>query len=132
MSSASILALAFILAIVAFPAAADLTDYQKGVEEGLKIGFFMGNLSGLSQCNIEAARSYNENINQYNNWLAEIFDQNQTMLTIYALSPLVFNEPVNIGSQSAYYEKRIGEYPAEAYYTATGMGPSNSPAMGWV
>jgi len=132
MSSASILALAFILAIVAIPATASLTDYQKGVEEGLKIGFFMGNLSGLSQCNIEAARSYNENINQYNNWLAEIFDQNQTMLTIYALSPLVFSEPVNIGSQSAYYEKRIGEYPAEAYYTATGMGPSNSPAMGWV
>src|SRR5512136_1817844 len=102
MRSASILALAFISAIVAIPAAADLTDYQKGIEEGLKIGFFMGNLSGLSQCNIEAARSYNENINQYNNWLAEIFDQNQTMLTIYALSPLVFNEPVNIGGQSAY------------------------------
>ena len=132
MKSASILALAFISAIAAIPATADLTDYQKGIEEGLKIGFFMGNLSGLSQCNIEAARSYNENINQYNNWLAEIFDQNQTMLTIYALSPLVFNEAVNIGSQSAYHEKRIGEYPAEAYYTATGVGPSNSPAMGWV
>jgi hypothetical protein len=132
MRIASILAAAALLIMAAMSATADLTDYQKGVEEGLKIGFFMGNLSGLSHCNIEAARSYYANINQYSNWLANIFDQNNTMLDIYRLNPLIFNDPANVANQVAYAEPRIGEYPAEAYYTATGTGPANSPALGWV
>jgi hypothetical protein len=65
MRIALILAAAALLPIVAMPATEDFTDYQKGVEEGLKIGFFMGNLSGQSHCSIEAARNYNENLNGY-------------------------------------------------------------------
>ena len=46
-----ILAAMVLSAMIAMPALAELTDYQKGVEEGLKIGFFMGNLSGAGAGN---------------------------------------------------------------------------------
>jgi hypothetical protein len=127
-----ILAAMVFLAIIAMPALAELTDYQKGVEEGLKIGFFMGNLSGAARCNVEDARSFNANVDQFNNWLAGIFDNNETVLNLYKLYPFVFNNQASPSGQFIYSEPRIGEYPAEAYYTATGTGPANSPAMGWV
>jgi hypothetical protein len=127
-----ILAAMVLSAIIAMPTLAELNDYQKGVEEGLKIGFFMGNLSGAAHCNMEAASSYNANVDQFNNWLSSIFNQNETVLNLYKLYPLVFKNPVSLTDQLLYSEPRIGEYPAEAYYTATGSGPKNSPAMGWV
>lgn len=132
MKKTMILAAMVLSAMIAMPALAGLTDYQTGVEEGLKIGFFMGNLSGAGHYNIEDARSYNANVDQFNNWLSSIFNQNETVLNLYRLNPLVFNDPVSLSDRLLYSEPRIGEYPAEAYYTATGSGPKNSPAMGWV
>jgi hypothetical protein len=122
MKIALILAALALTAMVVMPATADLTDYQKGVAEGLKIGFFMGNLSGFGHCSIEAARSYNANLDQFNNWLAKIFDQNETMLNSFGLNPLIFNDPANVADQLMYSEPRIAGYPADAYYTATGTG----------
>lgn len=124
-----ILSAAAILAMIIMPAIADLNDYQRGVEEGLKIGFFMGNLSGSAHCSIEAARSYNANLAQFNNCLAKIFDHNETVLNNYSLNPMVFNDPSNVADQLVYSEPRILGYPIDAYLTATGTGSEGLPGV---
>jgi hypothetical protein len=53
-------------------------------------------------------------------------------INAYSLNPMIFNDPTNAIDQFTYAEPRIGEYPADAYYTATGTGPANSPALGWI
>jgi hypothetical protein len=108
------------LAIIMPPAMAELTDYQKGVAAGLNTGFFMWNLSLAAQQNLDSAKEYNANVELFNKWLVSIFDNNQTMINMFQLTPLSFREPVDVSSEGLGYERRIGEYPAAAYYTATG------------
>lgn len=136
MRTTMVLAAIAILAFATVPAQAELTDFQKGVEAGLGSGFFMWNLSLAAQNNLEAAREYNANVNAFNNWLAVVFSNNETMTNMFRLSLLDFKETVAISDRSQSSIQRIGEYPADAYYTATGAGskvnPQSTAVMGWV
>lgn len=108
--------------LLAVSDASELTEFQRGVAEGLKIGFYMGNLSGTGQHSIEAAREFNANIMQYNKWLESVFRNNESLINFFVLYPYEFEEPLIISEPGGFAERRIGDYPAEAFYTATGGG----------
>ncbi len=148
----SILALIAILAL-ASAGAAELTDYQRGVIDGLKNGLQMGELKGEASCNSQAAASFNSYVDVFNEGLLGIFGQNETILAAFWLSPLSISSaattqqqsaaasgPVSLGGGKAATnqvassmdgERRIHGYPESAYYTAVGSGTS-SLGMGWI
>ncbi|MBN1322515.1 MAG: hypothetical protein JW986_00735 [Methanotrichaceae archaeon] len=147
----SILALIAILAL-ASAGAAELSDYQRGVIDGLETGLQMGGLKGEASCNSQAATSFNSYVDAFNEGLLRIFGQNDTILAAFWLSPLSISSaattqqsaaasgPVALGGGKAATnqvpsyldgEQRINGYPASAYYTAVGGGTS-SLGMSWV
>jgi len=82
--------------LVSAPALAQLTDYQRGVAEGLNTGFYMGKLFGMAQYSQASGEEYNSQIDQYNQWLIGIFGQNQTVLDQLVLPPLIYQTPVAV------------------------------------
>ena len=63
--------------IIAVPSAlGDMTDYQRGVANGLKIGLFMGEYHGKGQYVMESAGQFNTYLENYNKFIWASFANN--------------------------------------------------------
>ena len=119
-------AILIILALAA-PALGQLTEYQRGVANGLKIGLFMGEYYGRGQYVTDYAGQYNTYLEKYYQFLYSSFANNQTLIDEFILSPI----KAKLKSSSSGVLKpdatgRILGYPADAYYTAIGAVPGTS------
>lgn len=88
MKFASLIAVAAILTLVAVPAMATLTDYQRGVNDGLANGLRIGYLLGGAPYDTIAAQKYSEMVNPFNSWLQAVFGANQTEINLFWMRPL--------------------------------------------
>jgi hypothetical protein len=119
-------AILIILALAA-PSLGQLTEYQRGVANGLKIGLFMGEYYGRGQYVTDYAGQYNTYLENYYQFLYSSFANNQTLIDEFMLSPI----KAKLKSSSSGVLKpdargRIMGYPADAYYTAIGAVPGTS------
>lgn len=122
------IAVLFILALAMPPVLGEMTEYQRGVANGLKIGLFMGEYYGRGQYVTDYAGQYNTYLQSYYQFLYTAFANNQTLINEFTRSPIV----VTTQSSSAGVLKpdasgRILGYPADAYYTWVGAVPGTSP-----
>ena len=128
------------------PAMAAYTPWQEGVIKGLGIGFNMGQMYALAKQGHNIS-SFNAEVDKYNAWVQQNFgnDQNLMMPKMpvqgYATSPNYVDRGLNyIGSVPlstgkpihavdasfnqtplvGYYEGRIMDLPAGAWYTTYG------------
>ena len=120
-------AILIILALAA-PSLGQLTEYQRGVANGLKIGLFMGEYYGRGQYVTDYAGQYNTYLENYYQFLYSSFANNQTLIDEFMLSPI----KAKLKSSSSGVLKpdasgRILGYPADAYYTAIGAVPGSMP-----
>lgn len=151
----STLAIIATLTMLTAPAMAELTDYQKGFSDGLGIGLYMGKLQGLTQYSTEAAAQakaqLSSAIENFNQQLTFVFGNNETAISMFKIQPAgqtAISSPASdyqvVGATKPVHSidgswnnsatsapipdasGRIGEYPADAYYTATGNWPSSS------
>lgn len=88
MKFASLIAVAAILTLVAVPAMATLTDYQRGVNDGLANGLRVGYLLGGAPYDTTAAQKYSDMVNPFNSWLQAVFGANQTEINLFWMRPL--------------------------------------------
>ncbi|MFZ2470676.1 MAG: hypothetical protein WAW52_01915 [Methanothrix sp.] len=122
------IAVLIMLIIAVPPALCDMTDYQRGVANGLKIGLFMGEYHGKGQYVMETAGQFNTYLESYNQFLWASFANNQSLINEFMLSPIA----VGLRSSSTGVLKpdasgRILGYPADSYYTWIGAVPGTSP-----
>jgi len=118
----AIMLIAAVLILTATPALAELTDYQRGVYAGLQVGLYMGELHGMAMYTIDAADKFNNYIVNFNQFLLNTFGNNGTAIAEFNPRPVVPRNPTTRYGPIPDAEGRIGEYPAEAFYTATGSG----------
>ncbi len=150
MKFASLIAVAAILSLVAVPALADMTDYQKGVNAGLMNGLRIGYLLGGAPYSTNAAQQYSGMVNPFNSWLQGTFGSNQTEINLFWMKPLSgqamaggyqayptnnLTKPVHSidgswnQSTVAYHADQKGQingYDPDTYYTMVGW--NNAPA----
>lgn len=88
------------LSLVAMPAMAELTDYQKGVNDGLIKGLRIGYMLGGSPYDTNSAQQYSGMVNPFNVWLQSVFGANQTALSIFEMKPL--SGQTMVGGYQAY------------------------------
>jgi hypothetical protein len=120
-------AVLFILCLVA-PALGQMTEYQRGVANGLKIGLFMGEYYGRGQYVVDYAGQYNSYLENYYQFLYASFASNQTLIDEFMRSPItVTPQSSSTGVLRPDTSGRILGYPAEAYYTWVGAVPGTSP-----
>lgn len=121
------LALIAILAAALPPALGEMTEYQRGVANGLKIGLFMGEYYGRGQYVTDYAGQYNTYLTSYYQFLYSSFADNQTLITEFMRSPIVV-APVSSGTGVLKPDAsgRILGYPAESYYTWVGAVPGTT------
>ncbi len=122
--------IALILSILAaVPASGEMTEYQKGVANGLRIGLFMGEYFGRGQYEMDYAGQFNSFLDQYDQFLRKSFEDNQTLLKEYMLSPIALQTRSASSSGNARPDAsgRIFGYPADSYYTWVGAVPG--PAL---
>ncbi len=111
---------------VAF-AVGGMTDYERGVANGLKVGLFMGELYGRAQYAESAAREFNGYLEKFNAFLKDAFGTNQTLINEFQYDPIPVSAPQTGGMPEPDANGRIYGYPAEAYYTAVGAVPGTHP-----
>lgn len=118
--------IAFIIAIL--PAVGEITEYQRGVANGLKIGLFMGEYYGKGQYVTDYAGQFNTYLDSYNQFLWASFANNQTLINEFTLSPIaVIPRSSSTGVLKPDLSGRILGYPADSYYTWIGAVPGTSP-----
>lgn len=122
------LAVSIMLILTVAPALGDMTDYQKGVANGLKIGLFMGEYHGRGQYVLEAAGQFNTYLENYNQFLWDAFANNQTLMNEFMLSPMAAGlKSSSTGVLKPDASGRILGYPADSYYTWIGAVPGTRP-----
>ena len=127
------IALLIILSLTVVPVtvqitSGQMTEYQRGVSNGLKIGLFMGEYFGRGQYVSDYAGQFNTYLDQYNQFLWASFGNNQTLMNEFMRSPIaVHYKSTRSGVLLPDASGRILDYPAEAYYTAIGAVPGTSP-----
>lgn len=109
------------------PAVGGMTDYERGVANGLKIGLFMGELYGKAQYAESAAREFNSYLEKFNDFLKDSFGTNQTLINEFQYEPIPVSTPQTGGMPEPDASGRIYGYPADAYYTAIGAVPGTRP-----
>jgi hypothetical protein len=110
------------------PAIGEMTDYQRGVANGLKIGLFMGEYYGRGQYVMESAGQYNTYLESYNQFLWASFANNQTLINEFIRSPIaVAPRSSSTGVLIPDASGRILDYPADSYYTWIGAFPGTTP-----
>ncbi len=122
----AIIAIMILLALVASPAFAEMTEYQRGVANGLKIGLFMGEFYGRGQYVLDYAGQFNNYLDRYYQFLIDSFAYNQTLINEFMRSPI----PVTSSTKGVFKPDASGRilgYPAESYYTWTGAVPGTVP-----
>jgi hypothetical protein len=82
------MAIVAVFSLVAMPVMAELTDYQRGVEDGIKAGGRITYYYGAAPYDTNAAQQYSGMINQFNSWLQSVFGSNQTALNLFWMKPL--------------------------------------------
>jgi len=110
-------------------AGGEMTEYERGVANGLKIGFFMGDLYGRGQYAADAAKQFNDYLDRFHQFLEDSFRGNQTLIDEFDRSPLPLTMTAYSPSGEIIRpdgEFRIFGYPADAYYTAVGAVPGTS------
>src|SRR5512137_2469467 len=121
-----LMAAAAVLAILVLSAQAlgQMTEYQRGVANGLKIGLFMGEYYGRGQYVSDYAGQYNTYLEDYYQFLYASFANNQTLIDKFMRSPIsVRPKSSSSGVLKPDASGRILGYPADAYYTAIGAVP---------
>ena len=73
-----VIAVLVMLILTISPALGEMTDYQRGVANGLKIGMFMGEYYGRGQYVMDYAGQFNTYLESYNQFLWASFANNQT------------------------------------------------------
>lgn len=119
-----------ILLFLAFsvPVLAEMSEYQRGVANGLKIGLFMGEYFGRGQYVTDYAGQYNTYLESYNQFLWDSFGDNRTLInefTRYPLSATIRSSSTGVLKPDA--SGRILGYPADSYYTWIGAVPGTTP-----
>lgn len=151
MRFASLIAVAAILSLVAIPAMADMTDYQKGVNAGLMNGLRIGYLLGGAPYDTNAAQQYSSMVDPFNSWLQATFGANQTEINLFWMKPLSGQatakgyQPYPIGNSKIVHsvdgswnqstttrynpdlKNKIYGYDPDTYYTMVGWGGSGLP-----
>jgi hypothetical protein len=119
----------FIMLITAAPPAlGEMTEYQRGVANGLKIGLFMGEYYGRGQYVTDYTGQFNTYLESYNQFLWASFPNNQTMINEFMLSPIaVMPRSSSTGVFKPDASGRIFGYPADSYYTWIGAVPGTAP-----
>ena len=110
------------------PVLAEMSEYQRGVANGLKIGLFMGEYYGRGQYVTDYSGQYNTYLESYNQFLWASFGDNRTLINEFTRYPI----PAPVRSSSTGVLKpdasgRILGYPAESYYTWIGAVPGTAP-----
>ena len=127
-----------VLTVLLVNPAPALSEYQRGVLEGLNRGWNMA--QRYDQANAGDPTSYNQAVSDYNSWIESIFGKNESLMLTPINSPLAVSQysssrtskPVhsidaswNQTKQSLLPEPdangRINGYPAEMYYS---LGPA--------
>jgi hypothetical protein len=80
-----LLTLIFLLSISVL---GELTEYQRGVANGLKIGLLMGEYYGRGQYVVDYANQYNAYLDNYNQFLWSSFGGNQTIMDEFLMQSL--------------------------------------------
>ncbi len=121
-----------VMLILAIPSAlGEMTDYQRGVANGLKIGLFMGEYHGRGQYVMESAGQFNTYLESYNQFLWTSFANNQTLINEFMLSPIaVMPRSSSTGVLKPDASGRILGYPADSYFTWIGAVPGTTPLNG--
>ncbi len=109
------------------PAVGGMTDYEKGVANGLKIGLFMGELYGKAHYAENAAREFNSYLQRFDEFLKASFGTNQTLINSFRYEPIPVSSPQTGGMPEPDASGRIYGYPVDAYYTAVGAVPGTRP-----
>ncbi|MDD2756559.1 MAG: hypothetical protein PHS80_13685 [Methanothrix sp.] len=122
------IAVLIMLIVAATPALGEMTEYQRGVANGLKIGLFMGEYHGKGQYVMETAGQFNTYLDNYNQFLWDTFANNQTLINEFMLSPIsVGLKSSNTGVLLPDASGRILGYPADSYFTWIGAVPGTKP-----
>ena len=117
-----------IVLALALPALGQMTEYQRGVANGLKIGLFMGEYYGRGQYVTDYAAQYNTYLEEFNQFLYSSFANNQTLINEFMRPPLsAWSKSSSSGVLKPDASGRILGYPADAYYTAIGAVPGTRP-----
>ena len=122
------MAVLIMLITAAPPALGEMTEYQRGVANGLKIGLFMGEYYGRGQYVTDYAGQFNTYLESYNQFLWASFANNQTTIYEFMLSPIaVMLRPSSTGVFKPDASGRIFGYPADSYYSWVGAVPGTAP-----
>jgi hypothetical protein len=122
------LAVLFIFALALPPVLGEMTEYQRGVANGLKIGLFMGEYYGRGQYVTDYAGQYNTYLQSYYQFLYTAFANNQTLINEFTRSPIVVTtKSSSTGVLKPDASGRILGYPADSYYTWVGAVPGTMP-----
>jgi hypothetical protein len=118
-----------VVPVVGQMTAGQMTEYQRGVANGLKIGFFMGEYYGRGQYVLDYAGQFNTYLDQYNQFLWASFGNNQTLINDFMHLPIrgAKTKSTNEGVLLPDASGRILGYPAASYYTWIGAVPGTSP-----
>lgn len=128
MKIAVLIAVLILFSLSIAPAFGEMTEYEKGVANGLKIGLFMGELYGKAQSATSAAKEFNSYLDRFDAFLRASFGTNQTLIDSFRLEPIPVSSPVSVGGMPQPDSSgRIYGYPADAYYTAVGAVPGTRP-----
>jgi hypothetical protein len=123
-----VISLLIMLFLVVAPVAGQMTEYQRGVANGLKIGFFMGDYYGRGQYVLDYAGQFNTYLDKYNQFLWASFGDNQILINEFMHSPIGAKpKSTNSGVLLPDASGRIFGYPASSYYTWIGAVPGTSP-----
>ncbi|MDD4161927.1 MAG: hypothetical protein PHW87_05540 [Methanothrix sp.] len=122
------MAVLIMLILAVPPAIGEMTDYQRGVANGLKIGLFMGEYYGRGQYVVNYAGQHNTYLESYNQFLWTSFANNQTLINEFTRMPIaVAPQSSSTGVLKPDASGRILGYPADSYYTWVGAVPGTSP-----
>ncbi len=123
-----VIAVLVMLILTISPALGEMTDYQRGVANGLKIGMFMGEYYGRGQYVMDYAGQFNTYLESYNQFLWASFANNQTLINEFIRLPIaVTPRSSSTGLLKQDASGRILGYPADSYYTWIGAVPGTRP-----
>ncbi len=114
-----------LLASIASPAVAqEWNDYQKGIAEGLKIGFFMNEKYNQAKQGINVT-GYNQEVAKYNAWIVSIFGNDPQFLMTPIAEDTTAQKPTLITNTSnmatGIVHKIDGQSPKGPAYTTNDM-----------
>lgn len=122
------IAVLIILTLSVPPALGEMTEYQRGVANGLNIGLFMGEYYGRGQYVMDYAGQYNTYLESYNQFLWASFANNQSLMNEFMRSPIaVAPRSSSTGVLKPDASGRILGYPADSYFTWIGAVPGTTP-----